>query len=55
MQGMQGPPAGIPTDAPAPTESAAVGRLHELYMARNQAVMDRLDADSRGYPNPYSG
>ncbi|KAI9885130.1 MAG: Required for respiratory growth protein 9 mitochondrial [Watsoniomyces obsoletus] len=55
LQGMQGSPVGMPTEGPPPTESAAVNRLHELYMARNQAVMERLEAESRGYPSPFSG
>lgn len=51
---MQGPPGALPPDMPGPTESLPVSRLNEMYLARNQAVSDRLEADSRGYHSVFS-
>ena len=50
----QGPPGALPQDAPGPTEALPVSRLNDMYMQKNQAVTDRLEADSRGYDNVFS-
>ena len=50
----QGPPGALPPDAPGATEALPVSRLNDLHMQKNQAVSDRLEADSRGYDNVFS-
>lgn len=48
-----GPGARSP-GAPGPIDALSVGRMNEMYMQQNQAVGDRLEADSRGYDSVFS-
>ena len=54
----QGPPPGPPgarsPGEPGPIEPMSVNRMNEMYMQQNQAMEDRLEADSRGYDSVFS-
>lgn len=49
-----GPPGARSPGAPGPIEALPVSRMNEMYMHQNQAVSDRLEADSRGYDSVFS-
>ncbi|KAI9835466.1 MAG: hypothetical protein M1819_002384 [Sarea resinae] len=50
----QGPPGSYPPDAPGPADPMAVQNINEMYMAQNQGVNDRLEADSKGYDSVFA-
>ena len=39
---------------PGPIDPLSVNRMNEMYLQRNQAANDRLEADSRGYDSVFS-
>jgi len=39
---------------PDPTEPVPVARLNEMYMAAKDGILDRLEADGRGFTGVYA-
>jgi hypothetical protein len=50
----QGAPGALQPGTPGPTDPIPVNRMNEMYMAQNQGVSDRLEADGRGYNSVFA-
>jgi hypothetical protein len=47
-------PGALDPDAPGPADALPVEQINEMYMAKNQMISDRLEAEGRGYDSIFA-